>query len=86
MNINQSVSQVQINGQSKLDIVGHGITFTPLQGYCFICCFTLVLIILILATTKVVQTAILKVNYINPKIIEQIKEDVIIEMNATNKH
>ena len=80
MDINQTVSQVEINNHSTFDVVGHGLSFSPAQGYCIIFCVTLILITLIIMISRLIQTAILRVNYISPKTLQKLKEEILGEL------
>lgn len=80
MDINQTVSQVEINNHSSFDVVGHGLSFSAAQGYCIIFCATIVLLTLIITTTRLIQTIILRVNFITPKIKEEIKKQIVAEL------
>ena len=80
MDINQTVSQVEINNHSTFDVVGHGLSFSTAQGYCIIFCVTLILITLIIMISRLIQTAILRVNYISPKTLQKLKEEILEEL------
>ena len=80
MDINQTVSQVEINDHSTFDVVGHGLSFSAAQGYCIIFCVTIVLVTLIIMLTRLIQTAILRINYINPKVLQKLKEEILGEL------
>ena len=80
MDINQTVSQVEINNHSTFDVVGHGLSFSPTQGYCIIFCVTLILITLIIMISRLIQTAILRVNYISPKTLQKLKDEILEEL------
>lgn len=80
MDINQTVSQVEINDHSTFDVVGHGLSFSTVQGYCIIFCVTIVLVTLIIMITRLIQTAILRINYISPKVLQKLKEEILGEL------
>ena len=80
MDINQTVSQVEINDHSTFDVVGHGLSLSAAQGYCIIFCVTIVLVTLIIMITRLIQAAILRVNYINPKTLQKLKEEILGEL------
>ena len=80
MDINQTVSQVEINNHSTFDVVGHGLSFSPARGYCIIFCVTLILITLIIMISRLIHTAILRVNYISPKTLQKLKEEILEEL------
>lgn len=54
---------------------------TSAQFYFSLSCLTLVAIVFIIMITKLIQTAILRINYINPKVIEKLKEEIKSELS-----
>ena len=80
MDINQTVSQVEINDHSTFDVVGHGLSFSVVQGYCIIFCVTIVLVTLIIMITRLIQTAILRINYISPRVLQKLKQEILGEL------
>lgn len=80
MDINQTVSQVEINNHSTFDVVGHGVSFSPMQGYCIIFGVIFVLTVSIVMFTRLIQTMILRVNYITPKVKKEIKREILAEL------
>ena len=80
MDINQTVSQVEINDHSTFDVVGHGLSFSAVQGSCIIFCVTIVLVTLIIMLTRLIQTAILRINYISPKTLQKLKQEILEEL------
>ena len=80
MDINQTVSQVEINDDSTFDVVGHGLSCSAAQGYCIIFCVTIVLVTLIIMITRLIQTAILRINYISPRVLQKLKEEILGEL------
>lgn len=80
MDINQTVSQVEINNHSTLDVVGHGLSFSTAQGYCIIFGVIIVSIVLINNITRLIQTAILKTNYLTPKLMQKLKDEILEEL------
>lgn len=57
-----------------------GMNFTAPQFYSCLLCLTLVIIVAIITTTRLIQTIILRVNFITPKIKEEIKKQIVAEL------
>ena len=53
---------------------------TSAQFYFSLSCVTLVLVVSIVMITRLIQTAILRVNYINPKVLQKLKEEILEEL------
>ena len=53
---------------------------TPAQFYFSLSCVTLVLVVSIVMLTRLIQTAILRINYINPKTLQKLKEEILGEL------
>ena len=53
---------------------------TSAQFYFSLSCITLVLVVLIVMITRLIQTAILKINYISPSILQKLKEEILGEL------
>ena len=80
--INQNFEHITQTGGTTQTIsadVG-SLVFTETQGYCIIFCVTIVLVTLIIMITRLIQTAILKVNYINPRVLQKLKEEILGEL------
>ena len=80
--INQNVEQITQTGGTTQTIsadVG-SLVFTEVQGYCIIFCVTIVLVTLIIMLTRLIQTAILRINYISPKTLQKLKEEILGEL------
>ena len=80
--INQSFEHITQTGGTTQTIsadVG-SLVFTEAQGYCIIFCVTIVLVTLIIMITRLIQTAILRVNYISPKFKQKLKEEILEEL------
>lgn len=73
---NTFTSSVKDISQSNIE---YGITSA--QFYFSLSCLTLVTIVFIIMITKLIQTAILRINYINPKVIEKLKEEIKSELS-----
>jgi hypothetical protein len=57
-----------------------GMNLTSTQFYCSLACLTLVLVVSIVMISRLIQTAILRVNYIRPKTLQKLKEDILKEL------
>ena len=76
-----NVSNNTISGSIKeINQEYSGFECTPAQFYFSLSCVTLVLVISIVMITRLIQTAILKVNYINPKVLQKLKEEILEEL------
>lgn len=76
-----NVSNNTISGSVKeINQEYGGFECTQAQFYFGISCITLVLVVSIIMITKLIQTAILRINYINPKVLEQLKEEIKTEL------
>ena len=53
---------------------------TSAQFYFSLSCVTLVLVVSIVMLNRLIQTTILRVNYINPKVLQKLKEEVLGEL------
>lgn len=80
--INQNFEHITQTGGTTQTIsadVG-SLVFTEAQGYCIIFCVTIVLVTLIIMITRLIQTAILRINYISPKVLQKLKEEILGEL------
>ena len=73
---NTFTSSVKDISQSNIE---YGMTSA--QFYFSLSCLTLVTIVFIIMITKLIQTIILRINYINPKVIEKLKEEIKSELS-----
>ena len=79
--INQNFENITQSGTSQdIETNSGGLNFSQAQGYCIIFCITIVLVTLIIMITRLIQTAILRVNYINPKVLQKLKEEILGEL------
>lgn len=79
--INQNFENITQSGTSQvIETNAGGLNFSPAQGYCIIFCVTIVLVTLIIMLTRLIQTAILRINYINPKVLQKLKEEILEEL------
>ena len=76
--INQNLENITQSGTSQvIEANAGGLNFSQAQGYCMIFCITIVLVTLIIMITRLIQTAILRINYINPKVLQKLKEEIL---------
>jgi hypothetical protein len=79
--INQNLENITQSGTSQvIDIQASGLNFSTAQGYCIIFCVTLILVVMIVTIAKLIQTAILKIDFIHPKLLEQLKFEILEEL------
>lgn len=79
--INQNFENITQSGTSQtIEANVTGMNLTSAQFYCSLACVTLVIIVSIVMISRLIQTAILRVKYINPKIIEEIKNQIVDEL------
>ena len=57
-----------------------GMNLTSAQFYCSLACLTLVLVVSIVMISRLIQTVILRVNFISPKILQKLKEEILEEL------
>ena len=60
------------------DNIEYGMTST--QFYFSLSCVTLVLVVSIVMLTRLIQTAILRINYISPKTLQKLKHEILGEL------
>lgn len=80
--INQNFEHITQTGGTTQTIsadVG-SLVFTEAQGYCIIFCVTIALVTLIIMLTRLIQTAILRINYISPRVLQKLKEEILEEL------
>ena len=79
--INQNFENITQSGTTQsIEANVTGMELTSVQFYSCLFCVTLILITLIIMVSKLIQTAILRTNYISPKIIKQLKDDILQEL------
>ena len=79
--INQSFENVTQSGTTQsIEANVTGMNLTPTKFYFSLSCITLVLVVLIVMITRLIQTAILRMNYINPKVLQKLKEEILGEL------
>ena len=57
-----------------------GFECTPVQFYFSLSCITIVLVVSIVMISRLIQTVILRVNYISPKTLQKLKEEILEEL------
>lgn len=57
-----------------------GIECTQAQFYTCIGCITLIIVVSLVMTTRLIQTMILRINFITPKIKQALKEEILREL------
>jgi hypothetical protein len=72
---NTFTSSVKDISQGNIE---YGIT-AP-QFYSCLICLTLVIIVAIISITRLIQTAMLRMNFITPKLIKDIKKQIVAEL------
>jgi hypothetical protein len=72
---NTFTSSVKDISQGNIE---YGIT-AP-QFYSCLICLTLVIIVTIISITRLIQTAMLRMNFITPKLIKDIKKQIVAEL------
>ena len=72
---NTFTSSVKDISQGNIE---YGIT-AP-QFYSCLICLTLVIIVSIISITRLIQTAMLRMNFITPKLIKDIKKQIVAEL------
>ena len=76
-----NVSNNTISGSIKeINQEYSGFECTPAQFYFSLSCVTLVLVVSIVMITRLIQTAILRINYINSRVLQKLKEEVLEEL------
>ena len=76
-----NISNNTISGSIKeINQEYSGFDLTAPQFYSCLLCLTLVIIVAIITTTRLIQTIILRVNFITPKIKEEIKKQIVAEL------
>ena len=79
--INQNFENITQSGTTQtIEANATGMNLTTAQFYFSLSCITLVLVVSIVMITRLIQTAILKVNYINPKVLQKLKEEILREL------
>ena len=76
--INQNFENITQSGTTQtIEANVTGMNLTSAQFYFSLSCVTLVLVVSIVMITRLIQTAILRINYINPKVLQKLKEEIL---------
>ena len=79
--INQNFENITQSGTTQtIEANVTGMNLTSAQFYFSLSCVTLVLVVSIVMITRLIQTAILRINYINPRIFQKLKEEILGEL------
>ena len=79
--INQNFENITQSGTTQtIEANATGMNLTPAQFYFSLSCVTLVLVVSIVMITRLIQTAILRINYISPKLKQKFKEEILGEL------
>ena len=79
--INQNFENITQSGTTQtIEANVTGMNLAPTKFYFSLSCTTLVLVVLIVMITRLIQTAILKINYINPSVLQKLKEEILGEL------
>ncbi|MGN1125551.1 MAG: hypothetical protein ACI4S3_07380 [Candidatus Gastranaerophilaceae bacterium] len=80
--INQNFENITQSGTSQtIEANVTGMNLTSAQFYFCTTCITIVLIVSVIMITRLIQTIILKINFINPKLLNNLKKEIIEELN-----
>lgn len=83
--INQNFENITQSGTSQtIKASAGGFECTEAQFYCSLFCITLVLIVGIISFTRLIQTLIIRINFVSPKFKESLKNEIINELNSTD--
>ena len=79
--INQNFENITQSGTVQtIEANVTGMNLTTAQFYFSLFCVTIVLVTLIIMLTRLIQTAILRINYISPKVLQKLKEEILEEL------
>ena len=79
--INQNFENITQSGTTQtIEANVTGMSLTPVQFYFSLSCITLVLVVSIVMITRLIQTAILRINYISPRVLQKLKEEILGEL------
>lgn len=79
--INQNFENITQSGTSQvIEASVTGMNLTTPQFYSCLICLTLVIIVAIISITRLIQTAMLRMNFITPKLIKDIKKQIVAEL------
>lgn len=79
--INQNFENITQSGTTQtIEANVTGMNLTSAQFYFSLSCVTLILVVSIVMITRLIQTAILKINYISPRVLQKLKEEILGEL------
>lgn len=79
--INQNLENITQTGTSQtIDVAARDFDLTSAQFYTCLGCITLIIVLSLVMITRLVQTAILRMNYISPKVLQKLKEEILGEL------
>ena len=79
--INQNFENITQSGTTQtIEANVTGMSLTTAQFYFSLSCITLVLVVSIVMLTRLIQTAILRINYINSRVLQKLKEEILEEL------
>ena len=79
--INQNFENITQSGTTQtIEANVTGMSLTAAQFYFSLSCITLVLVVSIVMITRLIQTVILRINYINPKTLQKLKQEILGEL------
>ena len=79
--INQNFENITQSGTAQtIEANVTGMSLTPAQFFFSLSCITLILVVSLIMITRLIQTAILKINYISPKALQKLKEEILRDL------
>lgn len=72
----QNFENIKQTGTSQIEATIAGFNITPHQFYFVTSCLTLTTIIFIICVSKLVEACILRINFITPKLLKHLKEQL----------
>ena len=79
--INQHLENITQSGTSQVvETTAIKGNLTTAQTYCLMLCITLIFLMIIYFSFKLIQTVIIRVNFLTPKMKEQIKQEILADM------
>lgn len=80
--INQNLENITQTGTSQIiDVAAQDFDLTSAQFYTCLGCITLIIVVSLVMITRLIQTIILKMNFISPKIKQALKDEILNELN-----
>lgn len=79
--INQNFENITQSGTSQvIEANVTGMNLTSAQFYTCLGCITLIIVVSLVMITRLIQTMILRINYISPKLLKTLKEEILREL------